>query len=193
MCVRTITVCLSNPERPVLHRTMNAGFFFFMAEVKHTPEPWNSISDSLFGTLVRSEGLIIARVRENEFINHEANAERIVACVNACAGIPNEVLLSKNRKHVAFFEAIDLQVKLDATRKELEIVTAERDKLLKQEQDDRIVFLAALERAAEMMRRTKTGGYRIAHDGEIAHEEGSTFLQVAEALDLAKYGRANAS
>lgn len=56
-------------------------------KTQHTPEPWNTVSDPIMGTLVRQEGLILAKMRKLEGIDHEANAERIVACVNACKGI----------------------------------------------------------------------------------------------------------
>jgi hypothetical protein len=55
----------------------------------HTPEPWNTVSDPIMGTLIRKEGLILAKMRKLEGINHEANAARIVACVNACADMEN--------------------------------------------------------------------------------------------------------
>ena len=63
-----------------------------MTTPKHTPEPWDAISDSVMGTLVRSEGLILAKMRTIQGIDHEANAARIVACVNACKGFTEEEL-----------------------------------------------------------------------------------------------------
>ena len=58
-------------------------------KTEHTPEPWiYAMPDS------DHEGIICGRhggqVIDGEF--NEANARRIVACVNSCAGIPTEVL-----------------------------------------------------------------------------------------------------
>ena len=61
-------------------------------KTEHTPEPW-----ATNGTRIESEhshgwandGWIIAGL---EGPDAEANARRIVACVNVCAGIPTEVL-----------------------------------------------------------------------------------------------------
>ncbi len=63
----------------------------------HTPEPWlvdpefNARTDSLS---IRASRLVVA---ETKYLGGtklaRANAARIVACVNACAGIPTEQLL----------------------------------------------------------------------------------------------------
>ena len=61
-------------------------------KTEHTPEPW-----ATNGTRIESEhshgwandGWIIAGL---EGPDAEANARRIVACVNTCAGLPTEVL-----------------------------------------------------------------------------------------------------
>ncbi len=55
--------------------------------MKHTKEPWNTW-EPLYPRVVisKSEREDIARVTYIE------DAQRIVACVNACAGITNEVL-----------------------------------------------------------------------------------------------------
>ncbi len=58
-------------------------------ELKHTPEPWDFNSDKILGTVIRSEGLILSKMRVLEGIDHEANAARIVECVNAMANIEN--------------------------------------------------------------------------------------------------------
>lgn len=61
-----------------------------MSDDKHTPEPWkvgkfgHSITPSNGrGSICRFEGL------RNMLQRYEANAKRIVNCVNACAGIDN--------------------------------------------------------------------------------------------------------
>lgn len=50
-------------------------------QVKHTAEPW------------RQDGQYILNQSDEIFVStDEANARRIVACVNACSGIPTECL-----------------------------------------------------------------------------------------------------
>lgn len=54
---------------------------------QHTQEPW-SVSD--FGDGLHGGGIPICQFYdrfEDDFPNREANARRIVACVNACAGV----------------------------------------------------------------------------------------------------------
>lgn len=53
---------------------------------QHTPEPWN---DAQLGEVRDDFGHIIAVTRSQKPILHadKANAARIVACVNVCAGI----------------------------------------------------------------------------------------------------------
>lgn len=71
-------------------------------EAKHTREPWHVANNGLYRTITGSHYLnrgeevctVVARVEGNltsQFVT-QANANRIVACVNACAGIPNEQL-----------------------------------------------------------------------------------------------------
>lgn len=54
----------------------------------HTPEPWTYSDDGLGFSIHHvhddSKGRVIARTRER-FPDDEADAKRIVACVNACA------------------------------------------------------------------------------------------------------------
>ena len=61
-----------------------------MSETRHTPEPWEIEvwGHELFGVYPNPAGPegVIARVTEGGAEN-KANAHRIVACVNACAGI----------------------------------------------------------------------------------------------------------
>lgn len=67
-------------------------------EPKHTPEPWQAIGSRADRAII-SDGRSIARVwgaiQPDDRPPHDqadANAARIVACVNACAGIPTEEL-----------------------------------------------------------------------------------------------------
>jgi hypothetical protein len=60
---------------------------------EHSPEPWIAIPNSR-GWLVKSEKPRYP-IEElgHQFASHEIHeAQRIVACINACAGIPTEEL-----------------------------------------------------------------------------------------------------
>ena len=64
--------------------------------MKHTREPWVA-EKTLQGrdsSISNSRGKTIAMAYKNENIDGDdlANAKRIVACVNACAGITNDAL-----------------------------------------------------------------------------------------------------
>jgi hypothetical protein len=67
-----------------------------LVEYKHTPEPWQAID--LCGFDVHADGKLIAVVypcgQQNAEIR-EANARRIVACVNAMAGIEDPQLFMR--------------------------------------------------------------------------------------------------
>ena len=72
-------------------------------EEQHTPEPWRW--DTAGGSEVRVQvtGDIDSRTialmttnRARNIVVFEANARRIVACVNNCAGIPTSVLEANN-------------------------------------------------------------------------------------------------
>lgn len=63
--------------------------------MKHTKEPWSQ--GDIIKELIFSEdgdSVIAKCMKMDEFEdgNQEANTKRIVACVNACAGITNEAL-----------------------------------------------------------------------------------------------------
>lgn len=64
-------------------------------EHTHTPEPWKKAKGQLIVggekefILCKVYGGVFSREGNNDY---EANGPRIVACVNACAGIPTEVL-----------------------------------------------------------------------------------------------------
>jgi hypothetical protein len=72
-----------------------------MSNIKHTAEPWEVGASKQ--SVVKADGQnskVIASIRTNDHLVNprfqegeaEANAERIVACVNACEGITNEEL-----------------------------------------------------------------------------------------------------
>jgi len=74
-----------------------------MSENKHTPEPW-ICRDNQHYNIGTSEGYAIADMAfEYSSLGQEelkANARRIVACVNACAGIPTDQLESGEARYV---------------------------------------------------------------------------------------------
>lgn len=87
----------------------------------HTPEPWsiNTFSLSLFDNKGERIAWMIHRHRYTEakgikfYPEWKANAERIVACVNACAGIALEDLerCADNTKSI-FKEMVELKAKI---------------------------------------------------------------------------------
>lgn len=72
-----------------------------MEATQHTNEPW-SIEGQEYDAhrIVDTEGNAICQLwfkTEEPMDNQDANAKRIVACVNACAGITNEELADMQR------------------------------------------------------------------------------------------------
>ena len=59
-------------------------------KTEHTPEPWKSIEEQFHGEVMNfigdKDGGTIGEIYTKD------DASRIVACVNACAGLPTEVL-----------------------------------------------------------------------------------------------------
>lgn len=62
---------------------------------KHTKEPWRTDAPSGFPGDVMAGKEMIARTTITDQSNAKANARRIVACVNACDGIPTDELERK--------------------------------------------------------------------------------------------------
>ena len=91
-----------------------------MSRQNHTPEPWRTDKECGFPQDIHdANGLLFLRCGsdfENQ-IYGEANARRIVACVNACAGIRTEAL--EHRVHL-----------LKAEDAQLAEITKQRDELL---------------------------------------------------------------
>ncbi len=76
-----------------------------MSENKHTPEPWfvndkRKIGwmDNAIFLFSEKEGNVVRCY--DDYGTAEANARRIVACVNACAGIPTDQLESGEARYV---------------------------------------------------------------------------------------------
>lgn len=90
---------------------------------QHTPEPWEV--SALGGGLHANDVPICQFFNDcgDDFQNHEANARRIVACVNACAGIPNEQLECDNIEFVRIFnERNHLKQQRDELHKALQYI-----------------------------------------------------------------------
>ncbi len=56
---------------------------------EHTKEPWNHLGDEV---KTADGNLIAVTLLGTSLIENQDNARRIVACVNACAGIDNKTL-----------------------------------------------------------------------------------------------------
>lgn len=78
-----------------------------MSEMNHTAEPWNAVMGVDRRWRIHSEKVShIVEVNEPG----EADAIRIVACVNACAGIPTEVLSAPDYSIRAELDTLDEQI-----------------------------------------------------------------------------------
>ena len=102
---------------------------------KHTPEPWAvdpDSTDEISGIVDSGGNGSIIRGDYSDWWVTKANARRIVACVNACAGCATEVL---ETAPVGFFNSTYGHPKY------LEEITKQRDELLSD--------LAAAKRSAE--------------------------------------------
>ena len=62
--------------------------------MEHTKEPWSIGKPPPNGeqTIGASKGLMVAVATTGDGVSSEANARRIVACVNACVGVGTEYL-----------------------------------------------------------------------------------------------------
>jgi len=78
-----------------------------MNETKHTAEPWHTIEGVDRQWRLHSETVSHLAIMGNP---GEANARRIVACVNACAGIPDEVLTAPDYSIKAELDTLDEQI-----------------------------------------------------------------------------------
>jgi hypothetical protein len=59
---------------------------------EHTKEPWAIHNSKNLIAILDYEGKHLAELWQRKEYDSVANARRIVACVNACAGIPTEAL-----------------------------------------------------------------------------------------------------
>ena len=90
----------------------------------HTPEPWRIGTPPPNGeqTIGNEKGLMVAVATTGHGVSAEANARRIVACVNACAGIPDEQLYDQ--------EPGCLLSAMVEQEQEIMAITKQRDELL---------------------------------------------------------------
>lgn len=66
-------------------------------QAKHTPEPWHTEGESPYHIAIvyhqpGKKFKVVARTPDGTTKENKANARRIVACVNACAGIDTETM-----------------------------------------------------------------------------------------------------
>ena len=78
-----------------------------MNQIKHAAEPWRTIEGVDRQWRLHSETVYHLATMGNP---GEANARRIVACVNACAGIPDEVLTAPDYSIKAELDTLDEQI-----------------------------------------------------------------------------------
>lgn len=78
--------------------------------IEHTPEPWkwHAQGEANEYCLLTHDGRWVIAFRQNGELTDDrqkANARRIVACVNACKGIPNEQLEMDSAAFINVFNA----------------------------------------------------------------------------------------
>lgn len=110
-----------------------------MSNEKHTPEPYKYRSESPFFVLDHA-GNIVADCYTGAIIGDEAkaNAARIVACVNACAGIDNETLADMSQYfgkqgrtyYTLVADMREAQAERDNLKKEVQSLKRDKDQAL---------------------------------------------------------------
>lgn len=100
-----------------------------MSENKHTPEPWRiELVNHALGDTGDYEGVVEIRAGDakrpmieiwSDSDEAEANARRIVACVNACAGSQTDALEEMQRRGLTFGQLAFLHARLQQQRDEL--------------------------------------------------------------------------
>ena len=88
-----------------------------MSENKYTPEPWRAFNngEGVVGVGTDHSDVCWTRIEEGGWLNSDRtidtdyeNARRIVACVNACEGIPTYQLTGEDGNPVILGDMIDL-------------------------------------------------------------------------------------
>ncbi len=87
----------------------------------HTPEPWRIGTPPPNGeqTIGNEKGLMVAVATTGHGVSAEANARRIVACVNACAGISTEALESEGSAVMGWNRTASKLIRATKQREEL--------------------------------------------------------------------------
>ncbi len=100
-----------------------------MGNTKHTPEPWDVDNQTTFPVIVGSDAYVseIWSTGENEL--DQANAARIVACVNAMTGIEDPQNLRDTWEAIKHLE-LDAYYKAEEKNSKLEKTLQYRDKQL---------------------------------------------------------------
>lgn len=106
--------------------------------MSHTKEPWDAGPNGI-NIIDPKTGFLIAFTHGNN-LKRRGDIRRIVACVNACAGISNADLEMDNSAFINVFN------ERSEWKARAEFSFRERDKLTKQRDE----LLAALEKAAEV-------------------------------------------
>ena len=135
-----------------------------MPDNKHTTEPWRTDEECGFPQDIHdSKGNLFLRCG-SDFDNDiygEANARRIVACVNACAGISQQYLEELNGETLA-----DKQMVLITQRDEYSLLAYRRQNILDEVIKQRDELLAALEKC-----RKELSAWMRDHGDDIATQE----------------------
>lgn len=136
-----------------------------MSETKHTPEPWLVLDCREIGedalTVAANPGVAVCRI-ENSVSKRPltdedaANARRIVACVNACAGISQQYLEELNGETLA-----DKQMVLITQRDEYSLLAYRRKNILDEVIKQRDEMLVALEDLIDLYDGRKHEGIAI--------------------------------
>ena len=131
----------------------------------HTPGPW-AVNFTKFSEVRAENGAVIARcVKLTSLTNLEANARRIVACVNACEGVSTKHL--ENNLPIR-----ELVTRHNEVLREIEALKAERAGLvddinaLKDEiqiQRDKILGLASAQDSEDVFRIIEAMQLSVAH------------------------------
>lgn len=131
----------------------------------HTPGPW-AVNYTKFSEVRAENGAVIARcLKLTSLTNLEANALRIVACVNACEGVRTEHLENN-------LPIVELVGRHSEALREIEALKAERAGLVDdinalkdeiQSQRDKILGLASAQDSEDVFRIIEAMQLSVAH------------------------------
>lgn len=121
--------------------------------MEHTPTPWHAPG---IGEICDQSGRVIAicidcnpveeALRPDPALDEaEANARRIVACINACAGLDTDYL-----ENVGLPEFVGKTLCADLAQQELDAVTAQRDQLQSKLEAERASLFADNQRKQQL-------------------------------------------